>query len=247
MKILVAEDYHPNRVLIGKIMAQWGIDPMIVSNGREAVDMAEVYDYDLCIMDINMPEMDGIEATLRIRRCPTYLPILGLSGYASKTECLSKGMDDFLMKPYNLETLQSKINELTVKIVNIQYNNGKFELYKEKPVDSEHLKELRELDKQGLTKLILRDVRHEFVVHKNVQNKIANDLIGKGLELTEFLDRSEDKPGICHLYKSSLGITMRCLLPEEFDKLVKEEDKILKNATEVSYKLKEDKEGYKNE
>jgi len=153
-------------------------------------------------------------------------------------------MDDFLMKPYSLATLQAKINELTVKTANIQYNNGKLELLKERPVDSEHLKELRKLHKKGLTKLILRDIRHEFVVHKNVQNKIANDLIGKGLELTEFLDRSEEKPGICHLYKSSLGLTMRCVLPEEFDKLVKEEDKILKNATEVTYKLKENKTEY---
>ncbi len=245
MKVLVAEDYQPNRVLMGKIMTKWGIEPKIVSNGREAVDLAEIYDYDLCILDINMPEMDGLEATKRIRRSQSYLPILGLSGYASKIECLNTGMDDFIMKPYNLDTLQTKINELTVKTINIQYNNGKFELYKEKPVDSEHLKELRELHKRGLTKLILRDIRHEFVVHKNVQNKIANDLIGKGLELTEFLDRSEEKPGICHLYKSSLGITMRCLLPEEFEKLVKEEDKILKNATEITYKLKEDNTDYK--
>ncbi len=245
MKVLVAEDYQPNRVLMGKIMAEWGIEPKIVSNGLEAVDLAESHAYDLCIMDINMPVMDGLEATKKIRQSPTYLPILGLRGYASKIECLKTGMDDFLMKPYNLDVLHTKITELTVKTINIQYNNGKFELYKEKPVDSEHLKELRELHKRGLTKLILRDIRHEFVVHKNVQNKIANDLIGKGLELTEFLDRSEDKPGICHLYKSSLGITMRCLLPEEFDKLVKEEDKILKNATEVSYKLKEDKSEYK--
>ncbi len=244
MKILVAEDYQPNRILMGKIMAKWGINPKIVSNGREAVDLAEKDTYDLCILDINMPVMGGLEATTKIRQHPYYLPILGLSGYASKSECLKRGMDDFLMKPYSLDTLQAKINELTVKTVRIQYNNGKIELLEESPVDSKHLKELRELHKRGLTKLILRDIRNEFVVHKNVQNKIANDLIGKGLELTKFLDRSEEKPGICHLYKSSLGLTMRCLLPEEFDKLVKEEDKILKNATEVSYKLKEDKTEY---
>ena len=209
MDILVAEDYQPNRILMGKIMAEWGFKPKIVSNGREAVDLAEGNAYDLCIMDINMPVMDGLEATKKIRQYPSYLPILGISGYANKSECLKTGMDDFLMKPYSLDTLQAKINELTVKTANIQYNNGKLELLKERPVDSEHLKELRKLHKKGLTKLILRDIRHEFVVHKNVQNKIAYDLIGKGLELTEFLDRSEEKPGICHLYKSSLGLTMR--------------------------------------
>jgi len=70
MNILVAEDYQPNRILIGKIMVKWGFKPKIVSNGREAVDLAEGNAYDLCIMDINMPVMDGLEATKKIRQYP---------------------------------------------------------------------------------------------------------------------------------------------------------------------------------
>ncbi|MGI9535328.1 MAG: response regulator [Thermodesulfobacteriota bacterium] len=244
MKILVAEDYQPNQKLIGRIMESWGIDPVIVSNGLEAVEEVRKNTYDLCIMDINMPVMDGFEATRIIRNNTRYFPIMGISGYERGFDCLNSGMDDFLMKPYKFDKIQEKVIELTVKTINIQYNNGKFEISKETPVDSNHLKELRELDKKGLTKLILRDIRQEFVVHKNVQNKITNDLIGKGLELTEFLDRSEDKPGICHLYKSNLYVTMRCLLPEEFEKLAREEDKILKNAKETSYKISEDKDEY---
>lgn len=246
LKVLVADDYQPNRLLIGKIMAQWGIEPEIVSNGKDAVSLSEQYNYDLCILDINMPVMNGMEATREIRSGHRFLPILGVSGYANKNECLDIGMDDFLMKPYNIEVLHKKIYELTVKTVNIRYKEGCFELYKERPVDSEQLKELKELYKKGLTKLFLNDITHEFVVHKNVQDKIANDLIAKELELSVFLDRSKDKPKICHLHKSSLGITMRCLLPEEFEKLVKEEDKILQNSTEVTYKFKEDKEEYEN-
>jgi len=244
MKILVADDYKPSQELMEVVMKNWGIEPVIVSNGHEAVERAKENSFDLCLMDIDMPVMDGFEATKIIRSNMNYFPIMGLSGSARKVECLLTGMDDFLLKPYKLNKLYEKINELTVKTVNIQYNNCDITITKETPVDAEHLKELRELDKKGLTKLILRDIRHEFVVHKNVQNKIANDLIGKGLELTEFIDRSEDRPGVCHLYKSNLCVTMRYVLPEEYKKLVTEEDKILKTATEPSYTLSEDKADY---
>ena len=245
MNILIAEDYIPNQNLLKTMMKDWNLSSDLVSNGQEAVEQAKKNIYDLCLMDINMPIMDGFEATKRIREENSFFPILGISGEKYYNECLEIGMDDFLRKPFSPDSLLKMINELTVKSLNIQYNNSKIEIAKEMPVDSEHLKKLRELDKKGLTKLILRDMNHEFIVHKNVQNKIAHDLVGKGLELTEFLDRSQEKPGLCHLYKSNLYITMRCLLPDEFEKLVAEEDKLLQNATEVtSKKLEEDKSEY---
>jgi len=71
-------------------------------------------------------------------------------------------------------------------------------------------------------------------------------LIGNGLEPAQFLDRSEEKPCICHLYNSNIEITLKYLLPEEYYKMVKEEDEILKNPIEITYKLKGDKTEYKN-
>lgn len=244
MKVLIAEDNIVNQSLLVTFMEKWEIEPIAVSNGRDAVEISQKELFDLCIMDIRMPILDGLQATKIIRERPKYLPIIGISGNYIKNECIECGMDDFLPKPYHLDELRKKISELTVKCTNIQYNNDEISISKETPVDSDHLKELMELDKKGLTKLILRDLNHEFIVHKNVQNKIANDLIGKGLELTEFLDRSEKKPGICHLYKSNLSVTMRCLLPEEYDKYLIEEDNILKNHTEPSYKLSEEDTEY---
>ncbi len=69
-------------------------------------------------------------------------------------------------------------------------------------MDAEHEKELRELRKKGLTKLCIYGSGGEFtfIVDERVQNKISLDLIGKKQEISEFLDRSEDKPGLCHLY-----------------------------------------------
>lgn len=98
MKILVAEDYQPNQRLIGKIMATWGIDSVIVSNGLEEVQHTKRETYDLCIMDINIPVMNGLEATRIIRKSTRYFPIMGLSGNANIVECLNTGMDDFMFK-----------------------------------------------------------------------------------------------------------------------------------------------------
>lgn len=84
--------------------------------------------------------------------------------------------------------------------------------------------------KKGLTKLCIHGSGHEVVVDEKVQNKISYDLIGKKQELSEFLDRSEDKPGICHLYKSNFMVNTRYLLPEEFEELVKSEMESLKEC-----------------
>jgi len=73
--------------------------------------------------------------------------------------------------------------------------------------------ELRRLDEKGLTKLIVKAAGGELVVHKNMQNKIAHDFVVEGQEIAQFLDRSEEKPGVCHLYRHSLNV--KCLLPKE--------------------------------
>ncbi len=98
------------------------------------------------------------------------------------------------------------------------------------PVDSEHLNELKKLREKGLTKLSIRGNSCEVIVDERVQNKISHDLIGKKQELSEFLDRSEDKPGICHLYKSNFMLNTKYLLPDEFEKYKAIEEKSLKEC-----------------
>ncbi len=93
-------------------------------------------------------------------------------------------------------------------------------------MDSEELKELNELKKKGLTKLKLVGTEYTFVVHKNIQNKISYDLIGEGKGLSEFIDRSENEPGRCHLYKTNLYVTKDLFIPEELNEAIIEEDKI---------------------
>jgi CheY-like chemotaxis protein len=229
MKILIAEDDLSQQMLIEILMNDWGYEFDIVSNGRKAVDFAKTNEgkYDLCLMDIDMPIMDGFEATKIIRRKMRYFPIMAVTGNSRfKDNLLEVGMDDCLQKPYNPDKLYDKINELTVKVVKIHKEQNQIIICKEMPMNPDELSELIELKKKELTKLKLVGIGYTFVVHRNIQNKISYDLIGEGKELSEFIDRSEKEPGRCHLYKMNLHVTKDLFIPDELEEAIQKENQI---------------------
>ncbi len=83
----------------------------------------------------------------------------------------------------------------------------------------EEIEYLRELKKRDLTILTFQPYGHRFVVHKNTQNKISHDIVGKGKKLTEFLDHIQDEPGNVHLYVDNFHANKQIFIPEEFRKL----------------------------
>ncbi|MBI5186231.1 MAG: response regulator [Nitrospinae bacterium] len=233
MKLLIVEDNQFIQNAIGMLMDIQGYGFDMASNGMEAVEHALKNEgkYDLCLMDIDMPLMNGYEATKIIRRKVKYFPIMALTGNLTiRDKYWEAGMDDFLEKPYDPDKLFDKINELTLKAIKIHIKQNQIILGKEMPMDAEHLKELRKLREKGLTKLCIRGTGCEVIVDERVQNKISYDLIGKKQELSEFLDRSEDKPGICHLYKANFMLNTKYLLPDELDEYKKEEEALLKEC-----------------
>jgi PAS domain S-box-containing protein len=107
-KVLVAEDVELNQYLARHILESWGVDVVITGNGREALEALEGALFDCILMDVQMPEMDGIEATQRIRRMPdpvkANIPIIALTANALKGDSekyLSAGMSDYLAKPFD--------------------------------------------------------------------------------------------------------------------------------------------------
>lgn len=103
MKILVAEDNRTLQNSIEILMDHWGFQFDIAPDGQRAVELAKANEgeYDLCMMDVNMPILNGLEASKRIRRTTKYLPIVALTGYSmSRDEYLEADMDDYLRKPY---------------------------------------------------------------------------------------------------------------------------------------------------
>jgi CheY-like chemotaxis protein/HPt (histidine-containing phosphotransfer) domain-containing protein len=101
-----------------EVLRQAGIECHTASNGSEAFEALEKEDYDLVLMDCQMPVMDGFEATSRIRRMEKdgerkgHLPVIALTANAMKTDrrrCLDAGMDDYVSKPFQARTLLEKI------------------------------------------------------------------------------------------------------------------------------------------
>jgi PAS domain S-box-containing protein len=111
-RILVAEDVELNQYLARHILESWDFEVAIAVNGREAIDLLLKESFDCILMDVQMPEMDGIEATQRIRKLPdpvkSTIPIIALTANALKGDSekyLAAGMNDYLAKPFNEETL----------------------------------------------------------------------------------------------------------------------------------------------
>jgi CheY-like chemotaxis protein len=105
-RLLLAEDTVANQKLVSAILEERGHAVYIASNGRAAVEMLQQQNFDLVLMDIQMPVMDGFQATAAIRALPdpakSRLPIVALTAYAmahDRERCLTAGMDAYLTKP----------------------------------------------------------------------------------------------------------------------------------------------------
>lgn len=109
LNILVAEDNQTNQLVIMHILNKLGYNPEIVANGQEAVVAASQNQFDVILMDMQMPDMDGLEATRVIRRSPGKQPaIIALTANTmpgDKEKCLESGMNDFLSKPIQVDEL----------------------------------------------------------------------------------------------------------------------------------------------
>ena len=113
LSILVAEDSAANRRLIETLLKSAGHYVTAVADGKQALALAENQVFDLILMDIEMPEMNGLEATAGIRQSElpaTHVPIYALTAHAlsgDRERCLAGGMDGYLSKPINIEELLS--------------------------------------------------------------------------------------------------------------------------------------------
>jgi len=125
LRVLVAEDNPVNRLLATRLLQKLGHTVGSATNGREAVEHVRCDTPDLILMDVQMPEMDGFEATAAIRaressltakgRAARRIPIVALTAHALqgyREQCLDAGMDDYLTKPIKLDDLARTIERV---------------------------------------------------------------------------------------------------------------------------------------
>ncbi len=116
LRILLAEDNPVNRKVFQSMLKRLGYPVDVASNGLEALQALERQSYNIILMDIQMPEMDGLEATRVIRRrWPKDGPnIIAITAYApeySREMCLGAGMDDYINKPVQIGDLANMISK----------------------------------------------------------------------------------------------------------------------------------------
>ncbi len=112
LEVLVAEDYDVNRMLIEELFEQYGIMVDFAENGREAVEKSGEKSYDVIFMDVNMPVMNGLEATELIRERDSEIPIIALTANAlegDRERFMAAGMSDYLSKPIDSNALDTVI------------------------------------------------------------------------------------------------------------------------------------------
>jgi CheY-like chemotaxis protein len=124
LRILLAEDYVVNQKLALRLLAQMGYRADVAANGLEAIQALERQPYDVILMDIRMPEMDGLEATRQIRarwgsgerqggQGPHIIAMTANAIQGDREMCLAAGMDDYLSKPIRVDELVQALARCT--------------------------------------------------------------------------------------------------------------------------------------
>lgn len=239
-RILVAEDMVLNQNLIRKILQKWKTTFEIASNGYEALNYLKTHAFDLILMDIQMPEMDGYETTKFIRNNPTEsiskIPIIALTAHASNAEaekCLNLGMNAYMAKPFNANELKQVIydivNNIKEKKTNVARPYDLGYLYEHADGDYDFLKEMIEIFIKD-SPLLIEDLKNAIDTRDFDKIRISSHSM-KGIFLT-------------------LGIHKAAYLIREIENLAlmkQNLDKILENCKVIESIYQESKIGLEKE
>ncbi|MBI1183478.1 response regulator [bacterium] len=116
-RILVAEDNPINQMYLKQLVTQWNLDLTMANNGLEVLDECSKNEFDLVLMDVQMPEMDGITATRELRKT-LKIPVIALTADAmesTRNELIEAGINDFITKPFKGSELLEKIKKQLIK------------------------------------------------------------------------------------------------------------------------------------
>ncbi len=111
-KILIVDDNAINRIVTERILSRYNVTTGIAENGQEAIDKVQKEHFDLILMDINMPVMNGLDATIKIRELGYTLPIIALTAVEAeklRNEIFNTGLDDIIIKPYDIDLFKETI------------------------------------------------------------------------------------------------------------------------------------------
>jgi signal transduction histidine kinase/CheY-like chemotaxis protein len=198
LRILLAEDHPINQRVAGILLSKHGHSVRIAPDGRQALLAYSKEEFDLVLMDVQMPEMGGYEATAEIRKKEQQIqrrtPIIGLTAHAmqgTREKCLEAGMDGYVSKPIRVEELFAEIEKVKEAQSNLPSAERRF---KESPenIDSELLSELAPLFTEDL---LSRMEKMRSALEKSDLQTVANEAhairgAASNFSFVEFVDAS---------------------------------------------------------
>ena len=146
LKILVAEDLPFNQKFILRLLERWKHQVLLVESGKQAIEALASDNFDLVLMDVQMPEMDGLEATRAIRKTEKnrdrHIPIIAMTAHAMKGDrdrCIEAGMDEYVSKPISSEILLKTILKIIPDIANTRKQDATTEEKNTYAINAEEL------------------------------------------------------------------------------------------------------------
>ncbi len=225
-RILLAEDNITIQQVTIKILKKLGYSADIANNGNEVLEMLKNKQYDLILMDCQMPEKDGYEATKEIRKLEKeskqHIPIIAITAHAlkgDKNKCLAAGMDDYLSKPYEITKLEEKLD----KYLALNTSSNTETSASEKPIENIKIESF--LDMNRLHEIFGNEEEsiHEFIksflsATTGLINEITNTIKTNDVEMTKNafhrLKGSSGNAGIKKLYELSLAAEKSLAIPD---------------------------------
>jgi PAS domain S-box-containing protein len=184
-RILLAEDDTTNQKVAKGILVKLGYSLDIVSNGIEAINAMKKVNYDLVLMDCQMPEMDGYEATGKIRSplsgvINNNIPVIAMTAHAmtgDREKCIEAGMDDYITKPIKIDSMSALLNKWLLK--NIPLNVLQTETVATSP------------DPVFERDTLMARLGHDEELAESIINGFLEDIPEQLRELEEFINRNE--------------------------------------------------------
>lgn len=163
--MLIAEDSELNRLFLDNLMTSFGVEFEFASDGKEAIDLLKRKDFDLILMDIEMPVLGGIEALRIIRKeflpPKSNLPVIAITAHSGRTYCLEllkNGFDQYLMKPYKKDEIRNLIEfyskETARQNLKGSFNNSNRLHENGRYYDLDYLKEIAEDDEDFMNEMM---------------------------------------------------------------------------------------------
>lgn len=233
-KVLIVDDNGVNRQVASEILKKSGCHVTLLSSGQEAIDELKENIYDIIFMDIQMPEMDGVEATKRIKalNLPNLAPIVAMTAYSmreDKEKFLKMGLDDYISKPIKAKLLIEKVKEWVMpdgQSLNIEGINNKEEA---KVISQDILDQLKKYGGVEMVKNTLADFEQE--AKEQLKDIFAAYKEKKYQDILSKLHTLKGNAGTLGIEKiSALAARIESNLKESNDDNLEKELKSLKTA-----------------